>query len=217
MWLSIFGKTSSADLSPTCSPPSLIPRSRTHTGIELSSARTSSFPASFFACAHEFPARSAWGHFETKKPCCARVLWSSLAPLAADTRPECVSPEPSLSSGRLHLLSLVRRTRALKDCSDRILAEYWRAAAHPRRPSRSGHGGRAAGRRAPGIVCLARAQAVGSRHRRAAGHFHCRCRIDYHRRHAGSPVCSCRFRWQTTHLPPSRARTNSTTVWGGVA
>src|SRR6266404_9911621 len=30
-------------------------------------------------------------HFETKKPCRARVLCSSLAPLAPDTRPECVS------------------------------------------------------------------------------------------------------------------------------
>jgi len=44
-------------------------------------------------------------------------------PLAADTRPECVSLKMSLSSGRLHLLSLVRSTRALQDCSDRVLAE----------------------------------------------------------------------------------------------
>src|SRR6478736_4846263 len=29
----------------------------------------------------------------------------------------------SLSSGRLHLLLLVRSTRALQDCSDRVLAE----------------------------------------------------------------------------------------------
>jgi hypothetical protein len=45
---------------------------------------------------------------------------SSLAPLAADTWPECVSLEPSLSSGRLHLLSLVRRTRRIA----RLLRPY---------------------------------------------------------------------------------------------
>src|SRR5271165_808129 len=56
---------------------------------------------------------------------------SSLAPLAADTRPECVSLETSLSSGRLHLLSLVRSTRALQDCSDRVLAEPDMAADQP--------------------------------------------------------------------------------------
>src|ERR1700746_1554893 len=59
----------------------------------------------------------------TKKPSRAKVLCSSLAPLAADTRPECVSLKPSLSSGRLHLLSLVCRARTLQDCSDRVLAE----------------------------------------------------------------------------------------------
>jgi hypothetical protein len=74
---------------------------------------------------------SGMGHFETKEPCCAMVVCSSLAPLAADTRPECVSLEPSLSSGRLHLLSLVRCTRALQDCSDRILAEPEMAADQP--------------------------------------------------------------------------------------
>src|SRR4029077_1987813 len=51
--------------------------------------------------------------------------------LAADTRLECVSLEPSLSSGRLHLLSLVRRTRALQDCSDRVFAEPDMAADQP--------------------------------------------------------------------------------------
>jgi hypothetical protein len=35
---------------------------------------------------------SVTGHFETKKPCRARVQCSSLAPLAADMRPECVVP-----------------------------------------------------------------------------------------------------------------------------
>jgi hypothetical protein len=40
---------------------------------------------------------SAMGHFENKKPCRARVPHSSLAPLAADMRPECVSLKPSLS------------------------------------------------------------------------------------------------------------------------
>jgi hypothetical protein len=38
--------------------------------------------------------RPAMDHFETKKPCRARVLCSSLAPLAVDTRPECVQPAP---------------------------------------------------------------------------------------------------------------------------
>jgi hypothetical protein len=47
---------------------------------------------------------------------------SSLAPLAADTRSECVSLKPSLCPGRLHLLSLVCRTRTLQDCSDSVLA-----------------------------------------------------------------------------------------------
>src|SRR5205809_5379424 len=61
------------------------------------------------------PRMSIQGHFETKRPCRARVLCWSLAPLAADTRPECGSLKPSLSSGRLHLLSLVRSTRALQD------------------------------------------------------------------------------------------------------
>jgi hypothetical protein len=56
---------------------------------------------------------------------------SSLAPLAADTRPECVSLKTSLSSGRLHLLSLVRSTRAMQDCSDGILAEPDMAADQP--------------------------------------------------------------------------------------
>ena len=67
--------------------------------------------------------RSPLGHFETKKPCRARVLCSSLAPLAADARPKCVSLKPSLSSGPSHLLSLVCHTRTLQDCSDRALAE----------------------------------------------------------------------------------------------
>src|SRR5467141_4136268 len=56
---------------------------------------------------------------------------SSLAPLAADTQPECVSLKTSLSSGRLHLLSLVRSTRALQDCSDRVLVEPDMAADQP--------------------------------------------------------------------------------------
>ena len=74
---------------------------------------------------------AATGHFETKKPCRARVLCLSLAPLAADTQPECVSLKPSLSSGRLHLLSLVCRMRTLQDCSDRVLAEPDMAADQP--------------------------------------------------------------------------------------
>jgi hypothetical protein len=68
------------------------------------------------------PVRSGLGHFATKKPCRATALCSSLAPLAADTRSECVSLKPSLCSGRLHLLSLVCRTRTLQDCSDSVLA-----------------------------------------------------------------------------------------------
>lgn len=77
------------------------------------------------------PSRNASSHFETKRPCRARVLRWSLAPLAADRRPECVSLKPSLSSGRLHLLFLVRSTRALQDCSDRVLAEPDMAADQP--------------------------------------------------------------------------------------
>jgi hypothetical protein len=50
---------------------------------------------------------------------------------AADTRPECVPLKPSLSSGRVHLLSWVRSTRALQDCSDRVLAEPDMAADQP--------------------------------------------------------------------------------------
>src|SRR6267142_973948 len=74
---------------------------------------------------------SGLGHFQSKRPCRARVLCSSLAPPAAGTRPEWVSLKPSLSSGRLHLLSLVRSTRASQDCSDRILAEPDMAADQP--------------------------------------------------------------------------------------
>jgi hypothetical protein len=59
------------------------------------------------------------------------VLCWSLAPLAADTRPECVSLKRSLSSGGLLLLSLVRSTRALQDCSHRVLAEPDMAADQP--------------------------------------------------------------------------------------
>ena len=77
------------------------------------------------------PVRSGLGHFATKKPCRATALCSSLAPLAADTRSECVSLKPSLCSGRLHLLSLVCRTRTLQDCSDRVLAEPDMAADQP--------------------------------------------------------------------------------------
>src|ERR1700737_4546506 len=39
--------------------------------------------------------------------------------------------DTSLSSGRLHLLSLVPSTRALQDCSDRVLAEPDMAADQP--------------------------------------------------------------------------------------
>jgi hypothetical protein len=37
--------------------------------------------------------------FETKRPCCARVLCSSLAPLSADTRPERVSCQSGCADG----------------------------------------------------------------------------------------------------------------------
>src|SRR6266446_1185874 len=42
-----------------------------------------------------------------------------------------MSLKPSLSSGRLHLLSLVCRTRTLQDCSDRVPAEPEVAADQP--------------------------------------------------------------------------------------
>jgi hypothetical protein len=51
--------------------------------------------------------------------CCAGLL----CPWRRTRGPGACHSRQSLSSGRLHLLSLVRRTRALQDCSDRVFAE----------------------------------------------------------------------------------------------
>jgi hypothetical protein len=56
---------------------------------------------------------------------------SSLAPLAADTRPECVSLKTVTIFGTVTLAFIGRSTRALQDCSDRVLAEPDMAADQP--------------------------------------------------------------------------------------
>ena len=65
------------------------------------------------------------------RPFAAVVAARLLRPWQRIRGPSACHSKTSLSSGRLHLLSLVRSTRALQDCSDRVLAEPDMAADQP--------------------------------------------------------------------------------------